>query len=197
MKKRRSKKNSKVWWKQPTNIILGFCLFVGFLSAEQGARIVAIIFNLLILAGISYLLYRYLRRKKVFQHILDLSEVDKMRGLEFEHFLVPLFEKIGYKAEVTKGSGDYGADLTLHKRQKKFVVQAKRYNGTIGVSAVQEIVAAMGYYNAHGAMVITNNYFTPAAENLAKANKVRLIDRDELVYMINKERNIRNKFVPS
>ncbi|MGG4467237.1 restriction endonuclease [Paenibacillus alvei] len=190
---KRAKKKHQSFWKNPANIIMTFCIIIGLLSTKEGILLI----NILLLIGMFYLFYRLLKRKRSFQKILDLSEVDKMNGLQFEHFLVPLFEKIGYNAQVTKGSGDYGADLILHKRQKKFVVQAKRYNSTIGVSAVQEIVAAMGYYNAHGSMVITNNYFTPAAENLAKANKVRLIDRDELVYMINKERKVRNKFIPS
>lgn len=197
MKKKRSKKNNKVWWKQPTNLIVGFSLFVGFVSTEEGQLLIIYAINIIIFLALMYLLYRYMKRNRVFQRIYDLSEVDKMDGLEFEHFLVPLFENAGYKAEVTKGSGDYGADLILRKRQKKYVVQAKRYSSSIGVSAVQEIVAAMAYYKAGGAMVITNSYFTPAAENLAKANKVRLIDRDELAYMIKKEKKFLRKFAPS
>ena len=198
MKKRRSKKSYKTWWKQPANLIVGFSILVAFVSSEEGQLIIGYAVNLLIFTLLLYLLYRYLKRKKAsFQPNYDLSDVDKMGGLEFEHFLVPLFEKIGYRTEVTKGSGDYGADLILRKKQKKYVVQAKRYSNSIGVSAVQEIVAAMGYYKANGAMVITNSYFTPAAENLAKANKVRLIDRDELGYMIHKEKKYRNKFAPS
>ncbi|RVT62775.1 restriction endonuclease [Niallia taxi] len=197
MKKRRSKKSNKTWWKQPANLIVGLFILVAFVRSEEGQLIIEYGVNLLLFILMMYLIYRYLKRKKVLQPTYDLSDVDKMEGLEFEHFLVPLFEKIGYRAEVTKGSGDYGADLILRKKQKKYVVQAKRYSKSIGVSAVQEIVAAMGYYKANGAMVITNSYFTPAAENLAKANKVRLIDRDELGYMMYKEKKFRNIFAPS
>jgi HJR/Mrr/RecB family endonuclease len=35
-------------------------------------------------------------------------------------------------------------------------------------------------------MVITNNYFTPAAFKLAKANNIELVDRNGLEKMINK-----------
>lgn len=115
---------------------------------------------------------------------IDIREVDRMDGLQFEHFLKPVFERQGYLAQVTQGSGDYGADLILRKGGKKYVVQAKRYSGNIGVSAVQQVVAAVSYYNAHGAIVVTNQFFTPNAVELAKVNGVRLIDRKELSNMI-------------
>jgi restriction system protein len=115
---------------------------------------------------------------------IDIREIDKMDGLEFEQFLKPVFERQGYLAEVTQGSGDYGADLILRKGTKVYVVQAKRYSSNIGVSAVQQVVAAVNVYNANGAIVVTNQYFTPAAVELAKVNRVRLINRDELGKML-------------
>lgn len=115
---------------------------------------------------------------------IDIREIDGMNGLEFELFLKPVFDRQGYLAQVTQGSGDYGADLILRKGRKKYVVQAKRYNSNIGVSAVQQVVAAISYYGAHGAIVVTNQYFTPAAIELAKVNEVRLIDRNELGKML-------------
>jgi restriction system protein len=115
---------------------------------------------------------------------INLNEIDDMDGFEFEHFLKPLFERQGYLAKVTQGSGDYGADLILRKGRKKYVVQAKRYSSNIGVSAVQQVVAAVNYYDAHGAIVVTNQYFTHAALELAKVNGVRLIDRDSLAKML-------------
>lgn len=37
------------------------------------------------------------------------------------------------------------------------MVQAKRHNTQIGVSAIQEILGAKGYYDANEALVVTNN----------------------------------------
>jgi restriction system protein len=115
---------------------------------------------------------------------IDLHEIDAMAGLEFEWFLKPVFERQGYRAEVTQGSGDYGADLVLRKGRKKYVVQAKRYSNNIGVGAIQQVVAAMPLYRAQSGIVVTNQYFTPAAVQLAEANGVRLIDREELAKMM-------------
>ncbi|MFC9600854.1 restriction endonuclease [Peribacillus butanolivorans] len=42
----------------------------------------------------------------------------------------------------------------------------------------------INYYNVTGAIVVMNQYFTPAAVELAKANGVKLIDRDKLANMV-------------
>ena len=47
-------------------------------------------------------------------------------------------------------------------------------------ATVQEAVAAVGYYKATRAILITNRYFTRPAVDLAKANNVELWDRDRL-----------------
>lgn len=62
------------------------------------------------------------------QRILSsgIYEIDSMQGKEFEEFLKLLFDDLGYKARVTKASGDYGADLVLNKDGKTIVVQAKK-----------------------------------------------------------------------
>jgi restriction system protein len=123
----------------------------------------------------------------------DINTIDKMDGVSFENYLGGLFQELGYKTEVTKTSGDQGADLLLFKDRRKIAVQAKRYKGNVGNTAVQEVYTAMNYYKAGEAWVVTNSYFTPAAKELAQVNKVRLIDRDELIsltYSINKRSNI-------
>lgn len=115
---------------------------------------------------------------------VDMDKIDQMDGIAFEQYLKPIFERQGYLTRVTKCSGDYGADLILRKGRKKYVVQAKRYSNNIGVSAIQQVVSAVKYYKANNAIVVTNQNFTPAAFQLAKANGVRLIDRKELAKMI-------------
>ena len=128
-----------------------------------------------------------IRNQKEYEEKLSLSnidEIDKMQGYEFEIFLKTLFAKLGYTAEVTKKSGDFGADVLLYKDNLTIVVQAKRYDKHVGVKAVQEIYSSMSYYCANEAWVVTNNYFTRQAKELANNNGVRLIDREELVNLI-------------
>ena len=115
-----------------------------------------------------------------------IEDIDRLNGYEFEEFLKNLFLKMGYQVEQTKLSGDQGADLVVVKFGEKTVIQAKRYGAKVGNYAVQEIMAAISLCQAQKGAVITNNYHTPAAFELAEANNIELIDRNDLEELIRK-----------
>jgi len=115
---------------------------------------------------------------------VNLHTIDQLTGYEFEGLLKKLFSKMGYDVEQTRLSGDQGADLIIVKFGERKVVQAKRAIGKVGNKAVQEIVAAISMYRSHRGMIVTNNYFTAAAVELANANGIELIDRDGLEELI-------------
>ncbi len=118
--------------------------------------------------------------------VIAIGDVDQLGGFEFEGFLRTLFEKMGYRVEQTRLSGDQGADLVVVKFGEKTVIQAKRSQGSIGNYAVQEIMGAISLYQADYGMVVTNNYFTQSARDLSIPNNIGLIDREKLVDLINK-----------
>lgn len=107
--------------------------------------------------------------------------IDLLSGVEFEDFLCSLFEKNGYFCQKTKASGDQGIDIIATKEDEVIAIQAKRYSSSVGNHAIMEAVAGKNYYNANTCMVITNNVFTNAAVELARANNVILWDRKELL----------------
>jgi restriction system protein len=110
-----------------------------------------------------------------------IKEVDQMDGRTFEEFLSTLFRKLGYRVELTRYRGDYGADLVVARAGVCMAVQAKRWTKSIGIKAVQEVVAAKGYYGCHEALVVGTSGFTPQARELARVNAVGLWDRERLV----------------
>lgn len=126
------------------------------------------------------------KTKKIQQS--GIYKVDQMSGEDFERFLGELFKKRGYKVSYTATSGDYGADLVLKDGKDTIVVQAKRYSGSVGVKAVQEIIGAVRMYKATEAWVVTNSHFTRQAEKLADINDVYLIDREELLQLMKKKK---------
>jgi restriction system protein len=109
-----------------------------------------------------------------------IKDIDQFSGKVFEEYLEVLFRRLGYRVERTQFAGDYGGDLVISKDDVRTVVQAKRYSRSVGVRAVQEVVAAKAHYDCAEAMVVTNNRFTKQAEHLADRNGVELWDRDEL-----------------
>lgn len=111
--------------------------------------------------------------------------IDDMSGQNFENYCANILTYYGFKnIEVTKSSGDQGVDIIGYYDNIKFAVQCKRYSNRLSNNPIQEVVAGKNFYNCQGAMVLTNNYFTDSAIELAKANKVVLWDRDKLMKII-------------
>jgi restriction system protein len=135
--------------------------------------LIAIIAGLIIIAGAGVALC--LR----FRHHEQTMEVDNMDGLDFEYYCADFLESIGFvDIEITKGSGDYGVDILAEKDGVTYAVQCKRYNGPVGVKAVQEAYAGRDYYDRMVGAVLTNQYFTQPAVEAAKKLKILLWDRD-------------------
>lgn len=113
------------------------------------------------------------------------SGMDDMEGHDFEYFCAGLLEKSGFlEVEVTKGSGDYGADILAEKDGVTYAIQCKCYQSPIGVKAVQEAYAGRDYYDRMVGAVLTNQYFTAPAVEAAKKLKILLWDRGYLERMM-------------
>lgn len=127
-----------------------------------------------------------LRQKNVVQlESIDLQEIDIMDGFSFEYYVAELLKKNGYQqVHVTSGSGDFGVDITAYKDDIKYAFQCKNYQSNLGVSPIQEVYSGAPKYNATVCVVVTNSYFTPHAQELAKSLHVMLWDRPELARLI-------------
>lgn len=73
-----------------------------------------------------------------------------------------------------------GADVIAYKDNVKYVIQVKFYNNPVGNKAVQEVVGAIGMYNADKGVVVTNSTFTPSAVELANANNIELVNGEKI-----------------
>ncbi|MCJ1998683.1 restriction endonuclease [Lactococcus paracarnosus] len=113
-----------------------------------------------------------------------LDKIDFMDGFEFERFLSTLFLKLGFKRNVTKKTGDQGADLIVDKDGVSYAVQAKRYSSPVGNKAVQEAISGKAYYETNHAMVVTTSHYTRQAQELARKSGVILWNRDKLFNII-------------
>lgn len=147
--------------------------FVPFVPLLAG---VALLLLVVAIAGITV----RMRRDRVF-HGATLRSVDGMDGTRFEEFLAELFGHMGYHVALVGRSHDFGADLVLTSHRRRIVVQAKRYDGNVGITAVQEVLGAVQYYRGACGMVVTNSGFTESARELAARSGVELWDRQQLV----------------
>ena len=111
----------------------------------------------------------------------EAQKFSMLSGEDFEKLLYRLFSAMGYKVQLVGKRGDQGGDLIAIKDDERLLIQAKCYNDWYtGNKAIQEVVAAMKYYDCNKAIVVTTSYFTSEAIDLAKVNNVSLIPKNQL-----------------
>ncbi len=146
---------------------------------QEMMAVVLLILFVLVFAAV-YLAWKHKRNA--------LAEVDEMEGHDFEVYCSRLLRMRGFdQVEVTRGSGDFGADILAEKEGVTYAIQCKRYEGLVGVKAVQEAYAGRGYYDRMVGAVLTNQYFTKPAMEAAGKLKILLWDREYLMAMIEEE----------
>lgn len=119
-----------------------------------------------------------------------INELINISGEQLENIVYRLFT--GYYEGFTDDSvflvgksGDYGVDvIATSSEEVTYAVQAKAYSGSVGLAAVQQIVAAKAMYHYDQGMVITNSFLTKNAHKLAQANHITVIEGPELSKMI-------------
>lgn len=130
--------------------------------------------------------YKLLIHENKINSLDDLFlRVDQMCGEDFEVFVGQTLEHHGFSnITYTPATNDYGVDLLAFKENIKYAIQCKRYSTTVGSAAVQEVVSGIAYYKCDKGVVVTNNFYTTNALNLAQANNIDLIDKTELAKML-------------
>lgn len=125
---------------------------------------------------------KYKLTKKQFDKLdyncIDLKLLDSLNGIQFENLCCEMLHEFGYEHICkTNVTGDFGLDIICLKDGKKYGIQCKCYSSSVGISAVQEAFAGGHYYGCDEFVVMTNQYFTDAAQELARTIGVTLWSR--------------------
>ncbi|MFO1024111.1 MAG: restriction endonuclease [Acetobacteraceae bacterium] len=109
-----------------------------------------------------------------------VSFTDDMTPAQYEQFCAEQLRRAGWTARVTMHSRDQGVDVIAEKETVRIVIQCKLYARPVGNRSVQEAAAGRAHEDADYALVVSNNRFTPAAEQLAATNGVLLLHHRDL-----------------
>ena len=154
--------------------------------AKHNLMVVAIVIGVIIFISMVCTIYRKLHRK------YTLKQLDKMDGHQFEYACADILKANGYKhVKVTRGSGDFGVDVIAEKDKVRYAIQCKRYNHKLDNTPIQEVVGGLAYYGCNKGVVMTNQYFTEPAKQLAKVNEIELWDRNVLSRMTKRTSKIK------
>jgi restriction system protein len=190
-----------VWWKVlRIASIVGLAIFgiatLGFATnMHEDGSVGGLILCLLVIGGLAFGLIKV--QKKIKQPTAQATQTiaqpmntplaprpqhfDDMDGHEFERFCAKVLLANGFqRADVTRGSGDFGVDILAEKDGITYAIQCKRYSSNIGNTAVQEIYSGRDFHKRHIGAVMTNQFFTRAAKETAERTGVVLWDRDWL-----------------
>ncbi|MFD6949553.1 restriction endonuclease [Nocardiopsis sp. TSRI0078] len=114
--------------------------------------------------------------------LVDLSEVDRMSGTEFEEHVAGLMRVHGYTAvTVVGGAEDGGVDVLGRAPDgRKVAVQCKRWNHPVPPNEVRALIGVLSTsYRDYQGMFVASNGFTEAAAREGEGHMV-LVDRDGL-----------------
>jgi restriction system protein len=142
-------------------------------------------YSLLTFLGLISLLiiYKTLKKVKIWRrnHNPSMAAIDRMTGLEFEHYVAKLLRTKGYSHIRLTEEYDYGIDIIAIKDGITWGIQVKRHSNLVKADAVRQAVTALKKYHCDRAMVISNSTYSQVARELARSNKCVLIDRSMLL----------------
>jgi len=135
---------------------------------------------------------RFVEARDILAEVNSIPNLATMDWEDFEHLVRGLFEKIfsqeSSEVKITRASRDWGVDAIAFDpdpiRGGKFVIQAKRYNDIVPVSAVRDLYGTMINEGASRGILVTTAYYGPESREFAKDKPITLIDGSNLVYML-------------
>jgi len=102
------------------------------------------------------------------------------KGIKFENHCMEILKQNGWEVKETPSTGDQGVDLIASIDGLRICIQCKDHEKAIGNKAVQEISAGKLFWKGTHAILVSKSGFTKSAQQLAKSNKVKLINEYQL-----------------
>ncbi len=135
-----------------------------------------------------------------------LSTLDQRPNLmeltpgEFETLITNLFAKMGLDTRQTQPSRDGGVDCVAFDARAilggKVVIQAKRYKGTVGVSAVRDLFGTVHNEGASKGILVATSGYGRASYEFANGKPLELVDGSGLLYLLQEHAGIAARIEP-
>ncbi|WP_175639116.1 restriction endonuclease [Metabacillus schmidteae] len=132
---------------------------------------------------------RFIESKEILAEVNSIPNLAEMPWDDFEHLVTELFSlyfsKDGIEVKVTRSSRDGGVDAVAIDpdpiRGGKFIIQAKRYNNVVPITAVRELNGIMSDEVASKGILVTTSYFGNDTREFVKDKPITLIDGPNLM----------------
>jgi restriction system protein len=137
---------------------------------------------------------RIIEASNVLDNFDENSNLASMPWEDFEVLVRDLFGKEfsneNCSVEVTRASRDAGVDAIAFDEDPikggKFVIQAKRYNNLVPVSAVRDLYGTVLNEGAVKGILVTTSHYGPDSLEFVKNKPLTLINGEQLLFLFNK-----------
>ncbi len=135
--------------------------------------------------SISWALVRWHQKRNRLSALKTLEDIMELPPEGFEQLVAKLFQVFGHEAEITNSGSDHGVDVIVTSTKgEKWVVQCKRYRGTVGEPVVRDLYGTMLHEGAQSAYLITTGTFSKQATVWAEGKPIVLFDGEALVRLV-------------
>ena len=178
-----------------------WALFLGFIYWQGSKPILLfpeplnhLLFGVLglISGGVSItgLVHHWRIRRMQFADARTLEELLALSPEQFEMLVAELFESYGHQTQIAGGTSDHGVDVIVQSAQgEKWVVQCKRYAGSVGEPVIRDLFGTLQHEEAQCAYLVTTGGFTTQAQAWAEGKPIVLYDGESLVKLIRRTVN--------
>lgn len=171
-------------------LFLGYIYWQGaqpILFMSEGLNHLLFGFLGLITGGITVggMIHRWRNRRVRLSDAQRLEDLLLMTPDNFEALIAALFQAYGYQTQVSGGNADHGVDVIVHPAEdEKWIVQCKRYSGSVGEPVVRDLYGTMLHEDAARAYLMTTGSFTRQATDWASGKPLLLYDGEALIKLI-------------
>lgn len=124
--------------------------------------------------------YKYWEKKRSAHFWISLIG----KGTEFERRLAELYNVHGYKAILTKMSGDGGVDIILEKNHQITLVQCKAHKVKISPGVAKKLDKYMDNFGVDKGILASISGFTEGVYKYIEDKKIKLIEVNDILKMM-------------
>lgn len=176
-----------LWGELALSSLIAF-LYLGIVAGiAQSSEEVAGFFAL---AGIIYYCYWWHKKFSYADIRINSSNWKEqawwwtLDGWQFEQEVARVFRSNGYKATVTKGSGDGGVDIILKKENYKAIVQCKHHHNPLSPEPVRALWGIKDDWGADEVIMVASSGLTSAsAEFVRNKPNYKVLNLDDIIRM--------------
>lgn len=163
---------------------ISFCIIAGMAqTSEEIAGFVGLV-------GIIYFCYWWHKKFSYADTRLNSSNWQQrawwwtLDGWQFEHEVARVFRLNGFKATVTKGSGDGGIDIILKKDNYKAIVQCKHHQYPLSPEPVRALWGIKDDWGADEVIMVASSGLTSSSiEFVRNKPNYKVLNLDDIIRM--------------